>query len=540
MAQTEPVALHLPPLTGPQIDIVQIDERPERCWDVEGAARSAKSWGIGFWIWKLAYQYPGIQIFYCRYKDDNLSTLFDVWAKVSVYFPGYLQPGPWNSREGCFDFANGSRVYVSSLRVAEAIDDEAVHGKYKGKTIAVVIIEEAQEVPKVNYEGLKERLSQSKQPDGTPFRYPLKIVLVHNAIDTDHWIAEEFPLAADGETCTREGHQHIRADLYSNRNNLGPDVMAGYEFDYPQGHPLRPTKIEGKRGLNRAGDPVYGPCFRRPVHVHTDVKFTPYLPIIEGWDFGEEKPAVVWWQYLGHRAAIRILGAVKGNDLFLELFAPKVLEIRNRLFPFCKEFRSWCDPTGATGNGGLQYTPVQLLHDMGIPAKPCKEPGGSRDGNDPEVRYKAIQTVAGYMLKQEFKKDNPGPAFRMAPVCFELTRVGSELLEQSSSKLITAFEGGYVWDDKAPSDAHPNIRKPKKRTQYDDLMNAFEYGVIGEGIPIVPSVQALSHSVARYQTAPEREALQEQISQARQLRLAQRDNDPSDRPRGRGSRRGVL
>jgi hypothetical protein len=315
--------------------------------------------------------------------------------------------------------------------------------------------------------------------------------------------------------------------------------MAGFEFDFPQGNPLRHTKIEGKRGVNKAGDPVYGPCFRRPVHVHAEVKFTPYYPIIEGWDFGEEKPAVVWWQYLRHRAAIRILGAVKGSDLFLELFAPKVLEIRHRLFPHCKEFLSWCDPTGATGNGGLQYTPVQLLHDLGIPARPCKESQGSRDGNDAEVRYKAIQTIAGYMLKTDFSKEAK-PAFRMAPLCIELTRKGSELIEQYSSILVTAFEAGYVWDDKAPSDAHPNIRKPKKRTRYDDLMNALEYGVIGEGIPIAPSVQMLSSATAQYQTAPQREALAEQISQARQLRLAQRDHDPSDRPRGRGSRRGVL
>jgi hypothetical protein len=523
-------------MTGPQIEILQIDQRPERCWDVEGAARSAKSWGACFWIWKLAWLYPGIQVFYCRYKDDNLNTLFDVWSKVSVYFPAYLH-AIWNTRDHAWDFPNGSKVFVSSLRVAEAIDDEAVHGKYKGKTIAVVVIEEAQEVPRVNYVGLKERLSQSRTPKGEPYRYPLKIVLVHNAIDEDHWIAKEFPLAADGETCTKEDHVHIRADLYSNQHNLGPDVMRGFEFDYPRDHPLFNNKISGKRGVSAVGTPVYGAVFRRPVHVHPEVKFTPYYPIIEGWDFGEEKPAVVWWQYLRHRASIRILGAVKGSELFLELFAPKVLEIRQRLFPTCKDFHSWCDPTGATGNGGLQYTPVSLLHDLGVQARPTKDPSSSRDGNDAEVRYKAIQTIAGYMLKSG---TDGSPAFRMAPQCIELKRDGSELLEQSASILVTAFEAGYIWDTKAASDAAPNIRKPKKGTRYDDLMNAFEYGVIGENIPIAPSKQMLAQAVAQYQTAPEREALAEEMQQARQLRLAQRDYEPSDRGVGRGSRRGLL
>lgn len=536
MPQTDSITLNLPPMTGPQIEILQIDERPERCWDVEGAPRSAKSWGIGFWIWKLAYKYPGICVFYCRYKDDDLVTLRDVWAKVSVYFPGYLHP-KWNGADQSWDFPNGSRVFLSSLKVSEGADASAIHGKYKGKTIAVVIIEEAQEVPKANYIGLKERLSQSKNPQGESVRYPLKIVLVHNSIDEDHWIGQEFPLAADGETSTKEGHGHIRADLYSNQHNLGPDVMAGYEFDYQPGNPLRRTVIEGKRGVTLLGTPVYHHAFRRPIHVHADVAFTPYYPIIEGWDFGEEKPAVVWWQYLRHRASIRILGAVKGSELFLELFAPKVLEIRNRLFPHCKEFRSWCDPTGATGNGGLQFTPVQLLHDLGIPARPCKASEGGKDGNDAEVRYKAIQTIAGYMLKVG---TDGKPAFRLAPLCLELKREGSELLEQSSSILVTSFEAGYIWDTKAASEDKPNIRKPKKGTRYDDLMNAFEYGVIGEGIPIAPSVQMLQMAVAQYQSAPEREALAEQISQARQLKLAQRDSDPYDRARGRGSRRGVL
>lgn len=548
--ETERVSIELPALTGPQMQICRIDESPERCWDVEGAPRSAKSWGIGFWIWKLAWKYPGIQIFYTRYKDEGLIQLRDIWSKVGVYFPEYMH-AKWNSQDQAYDFPNGewvgevytgSRVFLSSLKVSEGADAAAIHGKYKGKTLAVVICEEAQEIPRANYVGLKERLSQSMTPLGEPFRYPLKIVLVHNSVDKDHWIATEFPLAGDGDSCAREGHAHIRADIYSNQHNLGPDVMAGFEFDYPEGNALRSTVIEGKRGVTLIGTPVYAHSFRRPIHVHHGVKFTDHYPIIEGWDFGEEKPAVVWWQYLRHRASIRILGAVKGSELFLELFAPKVLEIRARLFPDCKEFLSWCDPTGATGNGGLRYTPVSLLHDLGVQARPTKDPSSARDGNDAEVRYKAIQTIGGYMLKNG---TDGQPAFRMAPQCIELKREGSQLLELDSSILVSAFEAGYIWDTRAPSDSAPNIRKPKKGTRYDDLMNAFEYGVIGENIPIAPSAQMLKLAAAQHATAPEREAQRELIRVTRQVRLAQRDHDPADRDREArhpvgGSRRGRL
>ena len=540
MIPTPPaIEIHLPTLTGPQYAIYQIDEREERCIDVEGSPRSAKSWGIGFWIWKLVYKYPGIQVFYCRYKDDDLVTLRDVWSKVSVYFPDYLQP-KWNSSDQSWDFPNHSRVLLSSLRVSEGATAAAIHGKYKGKTIAVVIIEEAQEVPWANYLGLKERLSQSKTPAGEPFNYPLKIVLVHNSVDEDHWIAkEEFPLGSDDETCNKPGHLHLRADLYSNGANLGPNVLAGYEQDYPADHPLRRTVIEGKRGVTLLGDPVYRHAFKRPFHVAQHrIPIANYYPLLEGWDFGQHKPAVVWAQYIRHLAAFRILGAVKGSDVFLELFAPKVLELRNRLFGAeGYTIRSWCDPTGAIGNQGMQHTAVSHLHDLGIPAQPAKAQSG-RDGNDPEVRDKAIQTLGGYMHRVAV---DGSQAFQVSPTCVEIHLEDGVWQEKDTHLLVAAFEVGYIWSKGAISDAHPNIRKPQKGTRFDDLMNALEYIVTGEQIPAAPSVKMISQAAAQYQTAPEREILRKQIEDARLLRIQQRDVDPSDRRFGpRVGRRGML
>lgn len=535
------VEIALPPMTGPQFRIWNIDEDPDgRCWDVEGAPRSAKSWGVGFFIWKLAYKYPGIQIFYCRYKDDDLKTLRDVWNKISACFPDYLH-ATWNAKEEAWDFPNGehrgdlysgSRVYLSSLRVAEARTDDAVHGKYKGKTLAVVIIEEGQEVPKINYDGLKERLSQAVDAFGVKRAYPLKILIVHNSVNTDHWIAKEFPFGPDGETCSKPGHRHIRADLYSNAENLGAAVMAGYEQDYPIGHPLRRVLIEGRRGLTRAGKPVYEYEFKRTTHVSARAIFIPHYPLLEGWDFGRQKPAVVWAQYIAHRAELRIVGAVKGSEVFLEAFAPRVLAIRRRLFPQATDIRSWCDPTGVTGNHGLQYTAVSVLQQLGVPAQPAKDDESSRDANDAEVRDKAIQTIAGYMLRTA---TDGLPAFQVAPQCVELVRQGGVLVEQPSDILVTAFEAGYVWSERAASDDKPNITKPLKGTPYDDLMNALEYVVVGERIPVAPTVQMLARAEARYQTAPQRDQLRQDIDARLALRNQQRDTHPLDGPRGRAS-----
>jgi hypothetical protein len=110
---------------------------------------------------------------------------------------------------------------------------------------------------------------------------------------------------------------------------------------------------------------------------------------------------------------------------------------------------------------------------------------------------------------------------------------GETLVERETTILATAFQAGYIWDDKAPSDAHPNVRKPKKGTKYDDLMNSSEYVVIGERIPMAPSVSVIAQATARYQTAPERQRLQQQIEARQALRKEQQDRHPEDAPRGR-------
>jgi hypothetical protein len=262
-------------------------------------------------------------------------------------------------------------------------------------------------------------------------------------------------------------------------------------------------------------------------------RFLSHYPLLEGWDFGRQKPAVVWAQYIAHKASFRILGAVKGSELYLESFAPRVLAIRRRLFPHASEIRSWCDPTGATGNHGMQYTAVALLHELGVPAKPAKDPDTSRDGNDIEVRDKAIQTMAGYMLRQDL---DGLPAFLVAPTCVELVRQGEAILEQESDILLTALEAGYVWSDKAASDDKPNLQKPLKGTPYDDLMNALEYIVVGERIPLAPTLARLANAAAAYQAAPQREALKEQIAARIALRKEQQDTHPEDTRLVRGSR----
>lgn len=471
-ATTEAVTIRLPEMPAKQVEIILADDGDLL---IEGSPRSAKSWGVAAKIHLAAQKHPGIQIFYARYKDESLGQLRDVWGKVMNLFPEWSRP-KWNASDQSWDYPSppgtpagqhwGSKVWLSSIKSSEM---DLLHSKYKGKTLAMVVVEEAAELPRENWVGLKERLSQSRRPDGVPYRYPLQFILVTNCVDEDHWIADEYPEEGiDAATKRRT----IRVGLYDNAKNLGPDVMMRYEHDYPPGHALRRTVIEGRRGLMMQGKPVYGGAFDRSIHVGP-VGYSPYYPILEGWDFGEEKPAVIWLQYHTHIGALRVLGGVKGRNLWLETFAPKVLEIRARLFPMATDVWAWADPTGATGNHGLEHTAIKLLHDYGVPAR--YDP----TANQAAKRYGAIQVIAGHM---ERAARDGSPAFLMPATIIELVKDGAALVERETDLMATAFEAGYVWDEHAAPDGSPNIRKPKKGTRYDDVMNAVEYVVIGERI----------------------------------------------------------
>lgn len=462
-----PVEIALPPLTGPQIEIIEADQREI---DVEGAPRGAKSWGVLIKIWKLVWSHPGIQIFYCRWKDEDVDVhLKDLWRKIAALFPEWAQPA-WNPTESAFDFPNASRVYLRSLKASE---DSARYSKFKGLTLAVVVVEEASEVPRDYYARLKERLSQSQHPHTTePYPYPLQIILVTNSVDDDHWIAEEFPVEDD--VCIRPPRRYIRVDLLSNAVHLGDAVIAGYTSDYPEGHPERRTVIEGRRGVMKRGAPCYEGYFMRDRHVDRQLEINPYVPLLEGWDFSHARPAVLWAQYLAHLDRFVILGGVQGFDMILEIFVPHVLSVRKRWFPEARDVWSWCDPAGATNNSGSRVTAVTVLEDCGVSAS------FDQHANDAPERFAAIQAISGMMFRP---LADGRPAFLMHPQCLEIRRRSGKVDERICELIVSSLQVGYVWDDDhAPPQSNPNVRRVRKNfsgDKFSHLMNCLEYVVIG-------------------------------------------------------------
>ena len=222
----------------------------------------------------------------------------------------------WHARKEYDEVVQtGARVYLRALKSSE---ETSKYGKLAGLTLAVIWIDQAEEVEEDVYHAyIPARLSQPG--------YPHEAILTPNPPALDHWLAKEFP-----ESDPKPDHLYIRTTVYDNRANLPPEYISSLELEYPLGHALRRRFIEGRRGLSVIGEPVYGRVFNRRTHVQ-EIEANPDLPLVESWDFGHKHPAVVWCQFTPW-GTLHILGELMGNSEFIESFAPRAVEQREAWF----------------------------------------------------------------------------------------------------------------------------------------------------------------------------------------------------------------
>lgn len=418
--------------------------------DLEGAIRSGKSTPL---IWKIinyAIEHPGIKMLLARWTGDAL----DMQLKPKFYeeCPKEIL-GKWNAKEEYQEFTNGSLVYLRSLKSS---DDTARYSKFAGLTLAVIGVDQPEELPEDVYHALKGRLSQPG--------YPRQLLLTPNPPAPNHWLVGEFP-----EDNHIEGHKYICTSVYDNRGILGDDYIRELEREYPAGHVLRRRFIEGRRGLSVEGQPVYGKVFSRDMHVR-EIEFLADYPLIESWDFGQKHPAVSWHQFLPW-GWWNVLGEYMGTRQFIDEAVPAVAALRTELFPGLTSLRVCCDPAGAAIQGhGVRQTAVEVLnaHLRGVygPNVGAQFVNGS---NRPEKRDYCVQQISGYMNRLIQGR----PAVLFHPRC---------------EILVDGCEAGYVFDDRALSGAAlPNFRKPKKDGYYDHLQNTLEYTMLNYGTSIVPT-----------------------------------------------------
>jgi hypothetical protein len=458
--------------------------------DLEGAVGSGKTTGPAWMLVEYATDHPGIFMAIGAWTDEMLGppkTAFLAAAREAGFSvdAGNLT---WHGGQGeeYYEFEGyRSRVYVRSLRASE---DDMRYMKLAGLSLSIIWIDQPEPVPKDVYDAyIPARL---RQPG-----FPHEVWMSPNPLDDDHWLSREFPTS---EAYAKPHHYYIHVCLRDNVANVGERFVLDMEAAHPPGSVTHNLQVAGRRGPSLKGVPVYHGYFDQELHVDDRVRLDPRYPLLEGWDFGQEKPAVSWWQYLEHIGAVRILGSVKGEALFLEDFAPAVLEIRREWFPTTPTgVWTWCDPNGATNTTGSQKTAVTLLNDYGVMAK------YDGNANQAPVRATAIQVIAGFMRR--IARDG-SPAFLMHPRCIELIRSRHGDVERRETQLmVSAFKVGYVWSELQASDTNPNVRKPQKGTRYDDLMNSGEYVVLGHKLS-VPQQQQMISAESRMRVLSERMA----------------------------------
>ena len=448
-----------------------------RLIDLEGAFRSGKTTTALWKVYRSCSEHPGIHWLICRYSDgDTQSKLKPPWRAV-LDAAGVVPT--WDAAAQCDTLPNGSQVYIFGLK---AQDQVSRYGKIRGMTLAGIYVDQAEELPHDLFLELMGRLSQQG--------YPQQLLLTPNPPDENHWLAREFP-----ESHTLVGRTYYSVPIHANAHNLPPAIITDLEQAYPPSHPKHRSAVLGKRGLNVIGRPVYGgdvekgvaPAFQRTLHVRS-LAYNPHIPLSEALDFGKHHPCVVWAQFTPY-GQLLLLGGLLGQDLYLQDFAPLVLQYRAQWFPGRLAEQTCCDPAGSHDSSqGTRQNAVELLRtEYGISAQ------WKDHANAPDVRLAMIERLASYMRR----RTPGGEALGVEADPQKWLLIGRSTVRPWAF-VTDAFEAGYVWDEHMISVGSKQMRRPTKDGWYEHGMNCCEYLELNFG-GAQPSWQQLEQRVTRLQ-----------------------------------------
>ena len=110
------------------------------------------------------------------------------------------------------------------------------------------------------------------------------------------------------------------------------------------------------------GAPVFSD-FNRRKHVKY-LEFDPSYPLIRGWDFGRQRPAVVWIQYIEDKDTFHVLHEFIGHNIDVRTLARKAKVITDQ-FPDCDIF-DYGDPAGHQRTDKDVKSTIEILRDEGI------------------------------------------------------------------------------------------------------------------------------------------------------------------------------
>lgn len=277
-----------------------------------------------------------------------------------------------------------------------------------------------------------------------------------NAPDEDHWLyrlAEEdkpegWEFFKQPGGVTRIGEEWKVNDEAENINNLPLGYydrgMQGKSYDWIK------VNLANEYGYVSTGKPVH-PRYIDSTHCK-DIEFTPSLErkIILGFDFGRT-PACAFIQKTSFGGWICF-------DEFLSLnmsalsFAPELAKYLKSNYSHHK-FKGWGDPSGGNKGQNTDDTPFTILRAKGIDCSPTNK------SNDPLERRSAIETP--------------------------LTEIGMDglprLIILPKAKMARkGLAGGFCYRRVMVNYDEKYTDEPDKN-QYSHIVEALEYGLLGEG-----------------------------------------------------------
>jgi hypothetical protein len=199
----------------------------------------------------------------------------------------------WFPSKNWFKFDNGHKLVITPA------DDWDRWGSLE---LCSFYIMEAQEVEYTVFDALNQRL---RGKEGIIGGIPLwRGYFDARGVKKRHWIYERFVKKAwnidmPADERDRDGRNpdfaYVQFRTYDNLEHLPAGYLEAQYRDHQGNIPWQKMMIEGEFGFDIEGRPVFE-CYDPDVHcaeIHAD----PTLPILRGWDFGYNHPAVVWAQY---------------------------------------------------------------------------------------------------------------------------------------------------------------------------------------------------------------------------------------------------
>jgi hypothetical protein len=345
----------------------------------------------------------------------------------------------WVASKKRFEFDNGHQLIVCPA------DD---WDRFGSTQIVSFYIQEAQEVEFQIFDTLTQRL---RDPKGVVGGIPYFTgMFCARGVKREHWVFKEFAAKAWDVDTGKEGRDKaknpdfamVRFSTYDNRavlDRIAPGYIENQIRHHKDNEAWIKMMIEGEFGFDIEGRPVYE-SFRGDRHI-ASISADPTLPILRGWDFGYNRPAVVFCQY-DRDGRFFVVRELCPTGVSREELCTMVNALQQREWPdrHSSQYRDFGDAAGDNENTSGQ---------------PDMDFVESYFSTSIEYRYarvrEGLDVVRGLMMRTTKKGE---PRF---------------MVDASCDRLIDALRGAYYYRlDKTDE-------RPIKGNGYDDVADAMRY-----------------------------------------------------------------